>query len=243
MLIKKKDFVEIEYTGRLKENNLVFDTTDEKAAKENKIFSEDSEYKPIVICIGEGHVLKGLDEKLEGKELGKYTIELAPEQAFGKKDPKLMQLIQTNKFLQQGIRPVPGLQINMDGLIGTVRSVSGGRTIMDFNHPLSGKDVVYEVKVNKIVTDEKEKISAMIKRLLGLKNVKVDVKDKKTNVMVEKKLPEEVVDALKKKIIELVDMKEVQFSFEEEKQTEKKENKAKENIPQNTNQKNDNVQQ
>jgi len=38
-IVSKKDFIEIEYTGKLKEENVIFDTTDEKVAKENKLES------------------------------------------------------------------------------------------------------------------------------------------------------------------------------------------------------------
>ena len=41
---------------------------------------------PVVICIGQNHVVKGLDQAIEGKEPGKHTIELSAENAFGKKD-------------------------------------------------------------------------------------------------------------------------------------------------------------
>ena len=64
MKLKKTDFVEIEYTAST--DNQVFDTTDEKLAKENDL--EGSSYGPITICIGEGLVLPGLDKALEGKE-------------------------------------------------------------------------------------------------------------------------------------------------------------------------------
>ena len=92
--IKKHDFVEVEYTGRLKEDDLLFDTTDVSKAKEAGLYDEKMEYGPVVVCIGEGQLLKGLEEELEGKETGKdYKIELGPEKAFGKKDAKLIRMI------------------------------------------------------------------------------------------------------------------------------------------------------
>ena len=67
--ISKGDFVEIEYTGKVKEDGTIFDTTYEKVAKENQLHGHD--FGPIVICIGEEHVLKGIDKNLEGKEADK----------------------------------------------------------------------------------------------------------------------------------------------------------------------------
>ncbi|MBW2992804.1 peptidylprolyl isomerase [Candidatus Woesearchaeota archaeon] len=181
MPIKEKDFVEIEYNGMTKEENIVFDTTDENLAKETGLFNQNMAYGPVTVCIGTNAILKGLEDFLIGKEPGEYKVELSSEQAFGKKDAKLLKMIPTSVFRKANIDPVPGLQVNIDGAIGTIKTVTGGRSIVDFNHPLSGKDVVYEVKVNKIITDKKEKIIAYISLQFNLKpdsfDVKIDEKD------------------------------------------------------------------
>jgi len=202
MPIKKHDFVELEYTGRLKDTNDVFDTTDVKIAKEAQIFSEKGDYSPIIICIGEHQILKGIDEFLEGKEPGKYTLELPSEKAFGKKDSKLVTMIPTGKFTEQGIKPIPDLRLNIDNHIGIVKSVSGGRTVVDFNHPLASRDVFYDLKVIKIVTDKKAQVEALLKVLLGVK-VPVEVKDKKVTITFPQELPEQLRAQLGKKIGDL----------------------------------------
>ena len=74
MAIKKGDFIEIEYTGRLKEEGFVFDTTDEKIAKEHDLYNSKAAYGPLTICVGEHHVIHGLDEALIGKEKGSYEF-------------------------------------------------------------------------------------------------------------------------------------------------------------------------
>lgn len=217
MILKNKDFVEIEYTGTIKEDNIIFDTTDEQLAKDNNLFNENMSYGPVVICLGEGQVLKGLEEELAGKETEKeYTIELPAEKAFGKKDPKLIQLIPTSKFSKQKIRPMPGLQLNIDGLLGIVKTVSGGRTLVDFNHPLSGKDVVYKVKVNKSITDDLEKVKAYLKLSLNLKDLDVKIEDGTAKAILKKELPKEAIEMLNKKIIELVpSIKKLELTGEE----------------------------
>jgi FKBP-type peptidyl-prolyl cis-trans isomerase 2 len=202
MPIKKHDFVEIEYTGRLKETKDVFDTTDEKTAKEGKIFSDKGNYTPVIICIGEHQILKGIDEFLEGKEPGKYTLELPSVKAFGAKDPKLVTMIPTSKFAEQDIKPVPGLRLNIDNYVGIVKTVSGGRTVVDFNHPLAGHDVEYDLKVNKVVTDKKVQVEALLRILLGVK-VPVEVKEKKAVIAFPQELPEQLRKELAKKINEL----------------------------------------
>jgi FKBP-type peptidyl-prolyl cis-trans isomerase 2 len=214
--IKKEDFVEIEYTGKLKEDNSIFDTTSEKVAKESNIYNHNMRYGSVIICLGEGQILKGLEKSLEGKDIDKeYTIELAPEEGFGKKDPKMIQLIQTSKFKKQGIQPMPGLQINVDGLLGIVKTVSGGRTLVDFNNPLSGKDLVYTVKMKRKIDDDKEKISGYIKLSLGLKEVNVELKDGQAKVKTDKELPEDIQDELTNNIKRLIkSVKSVDFTVE-----------------------------
>src|SRR3989338_1448898 len=216
--IKNKDFVEIEYTGKIKEDNSIFDTTDEKIAKENDIFNKDIAYGPVVICIGEGQIPDGLEKELEGKEPGKYTIELPPEMAFGKKNPKLIQLIQTSKFLKQRVHPVPGLQVNIDGMLGLIKTVSGGRTLVDFNHPLAGKELAYSIKINKIVTEDKEKIKSYLKLVLNLKDPNVELVVNEARIILKNDIPQEIKESLDKKIKELISsIKKIEFVIQNKK--------------------------
>jgi len=159
MPIKANDFVEIEYTGRLKEGDIVFDTTDADVAKAHSL--PKAMYGPVVVVVGQGQLLKGLEAQLIGKEPGSYAIELAAEHAFGKKNAKLIQLVPAKKFLEQKIQPVPGLQINIDDMICVVRQVTGGRVMVDFNHPLAGRSVEYSFKVNQVHSDAASKVQAV----------------------------------------------------------------------------------
>ncbi|MBW3019866.1 peptidylprolyl isomerase [Candidatus Woesearchaeota archaeon] len=205
-----KRFVELEYTGKIKDGE-VFDTTIEKVAKENNIFGNKAEYKPITICIGEGHIIKGLDKELEGKKAGKYTFEIPAEDGFGKRDAKLIQLIPTQKIKQNNIRPFPGLQLNIDGTIATIKSVSGGRCMVDFNHPLAGKDLIYEVEVLKDVEDDVEKVKA----LLAIEaQIAPKVEEKDGNIVIHGKIPESVQEIISKRISEFIEKK---ITFEDNK--------------------------
>lgn len=214
MPIKKHDFVEVEYTGRLKDTNEVFDTTDEKTAKEAQIFSERSSYSPIIICVGEHHILKGIDEFLLGKDVGSFTLELSAENSFGRKDPKFVQMIPASKFSEQNIKPVPGLRLNIDNVIGIVKSVSGGRVVVDFNHPLAGRDVKYELKVNRVVTDKAEQVASLLRILLGVK-APVTVDGKKVKISFPAKLPDQLEKPLADKIKDLTGL-EVEFVVKKE---------------------------
>ncbi|MBU1705068.1 MAG: FKBP-type peptidyl-prolyl cis-trans isomerase, partial [Nanoarchaeota archaeon] len=189
-------------TGTLKDDNIVFDTTDAKVAEENGIFDEKTAYGPVIVCIGEGQLIPGLDKKIEGKEAGKeYDINLTAEESFGKKDAKLIQLIPTSRFKKDKVQPMPGMQVNIDGITATIKSVSGGRTLVDFNHPLSGKDLAYKINIKRIVEHPKEKIQAYLKLQIGLKDIKVEMKDNVAEI--ELPIPKEAQEELAKKLKEI----------------------------------------
>src|SRR3989344_3059715 len=153
MAIKKGDFIELDYTGKVAQTNEIFDLTDEKIAKENNVYDEKAHYGQVIVCVGENDLVKGLDNFIEGKEPGKYKVELKSDDAFGKRDNRLVKVFPTttlrNMFQKQGyeIEPMPGMQVNIAGLVGLIKTVTGGRTLVDFNHPLAGKDLVYEIEI------------------------------------------------------------------------------------------------
>lgn len=224
MQIKKTDFIEIEYTGKLKEEKLVFDTTDAKVAKENQISSPNANYGPVIICVGEGHVVRGLDKFLEGKDSGKFSVELPPEEAFGKKDAKLIAMIPSKKFLEQKVQPMPGLQVNIDGMVGIIKTVAGGRTIVDFNHPLSGKTIIYEVKINRIVTDKKEKAIALSKIIFG-KQINITVEADTAKIDSAQEIPKQISDEINKKFEKLCGLN-LEFIVKKDQTPQKKESTA-----------------
>jgi len=215
--VSNKDFIEIEYTGKLKEENVIFDTTDEKVAKENNL--ESHGYEPVIICVGEQQLLKGIDKNLEGKDIGKeYDFVINPEDAFGNKNAKLIQLIPTSKFKKQNIQPMPGLQLNIDGMVGTIKTVSGGRTMVDFNHPLAGKELAYKIKINKKITDDKEKLQGYLKLSLGTKDVETEISNSEAKVIVKNEIPKEAEERLRNKISELIPtIKKVEFTIGQQK--------------------------
>jgi len=211
--IKLHDFVQIDYTGKLADGT-VFDTTEEKVAKQHNFYSEKMKFGPATICVGEQQVLPGLDLNLVDKEVGKsFTITLPPEQAFGKRDVKNMKIMPMSAFREHKMQPVPGLQIDVDGQVGTVSSVSGGRVIVNFNHPLAGKEVIYDVKIHKKVTDHKEQIVSFLNTSLRIseKEIKVEVKEDKAEVKMVMDLPEQITQIIGKKLAELTGLKEVTF--------------------------------
>ena len=203
MRVQKGDFIELDFVGRVKSTNKIFDLTDEEIAKKEKIYREDYSYKPISICIGEKLVIKGLDKFLENKETGEwYKIEIKSEDAFGKKNTNLIKIVPDTIFRKENITPVPGMQASINNLLCTIRSVTGGRVIVDFNHPLAGQDLIYEVKINKKITSSKEKLEILASNFP--QDPEIDIKEYQAIVKIKHKLPKTIEDKFKKDVKNLI---------------------------------------
>lgn len=184
MEIKKNDFIEVEFTGKIKDGG-IFDSNIEKDIKESKLSLEP---KPLVFSIGNNMFLKGIDNFLIGKEEGKeYEIELNPEDAFGNRSQDLVQRVPSKVFSNHKINPVRGEVLNFDGKIGKVLSVSGGRVIVDFNNPLAGKIVIYKLKILRKIEDLNEKVKSL-NEFLFRKDFEFEINEKKLIMKVDKKI-------------------------------------------------------
>ena len=191
MPFEKGDFILVDYTGRVVETGEVFETTIEEVAKKEGIYREGGIYEPRLIVIGEGWVLKALDERLVELELNKpVTIKIPPEKAFGERDPSKVRMYPIRRLTAKGITPRIGMRVEVNGRLATIRTIGSGRVQLDFNPPLAGKTLAYEVIVRKKIEDKLEKIKALIHRRLPM----VDIESFKINlsdgeVVIE--LPEE----------------------------------------------------
>jgi len=166
MTLQKGDFILINYTAKVKETNEVFDTTIEETAKKEHLHKEGEIYEPKLVVIGEGWVLKTLDENLTTMKLNKATsVEIPPEKAFGPRDPEKIKRVPLKQLLAKDVHnPTIGMRIEYGGKNATIRSIGAGRVLLDFNPPLAGKTLVYEVTVNKQLKTNEEKIAALIHR-------------------------------------------------------------------------------
>jgi len=191
MPLEKGDFLLIDYVARVKETGEVFDTTIEDVAKKEKLYKEGEVYEPKLVVVGEGWVLKALDENLPTLELNKPgTVEIPPEKAFGSRDPEKVRLMPLRRLAARGITPQLGMRLEVDGKLAVVRTMGAGRVQLDFNPPLAGKTLLYEVTVRKKLKTKEEKIRALIhRRVPAVDAEKFDFTPKKT--WVEIKVPEE----------------------------------------------------
>jgi len=200
--MQKGSWVEIEYVGRVKETGEVFDLTDEKLAKELKIYNPNFRYGPITVIVGEGFVIKGLDKALEEmKEGEEKEIVVKPEEGFGIRKAEMVKTLPLKKFEEQKINPYPGMILDFGQAKARVLSVSGGRVTIDFNHPLAGKELVYKVKVRREVKDEKEKIEKLLE-FFGLEKEEFEIglEERKVKIGLKREIPK----GLKERVAELI---------------------------------------
>jgi peptidylprolyl isomerase len=165
MALQKGDFILISYTAKVKETNEVFDTTNEETAKKEHLQKEGEIFEPKLVVIGENWVLKPLDESLVTMELGKETqVEISPENAFGPRDAEKVKLVHLKQLFAKGINPVVGQRIEFGGKNATIRSIGSGRVLLDYNPPLAGRTLIYDVTVTKKMDTSEEKVAALIHR-------------------------------------------------------------------------------
>lgn len=175
MAIQKGDFIKLNYTGRF-EDGKVFDTTNEELAKKEEIFNPHGLYGGDVVIVGAGHTIEGLDEELEGKEVGyTETVVISPEKAFGPSNPKLIETVSITKLQDRNVHP--GLTIEIDGRRGVVTRVIGRRVTVDFNSPLAGKTVSYEYTIEKVLETDIEKIQGLLALYTGIKDMEIEAVD------------------------------------------------------------------
>jgi FKBP-type peptidyl-prolyl cis-trans isomerase 2 len=208
--MKDGDFIRIDYIGKISESGEIFDLTKEDIAKEKGMYSPDFKYGTIPVIIGANFVVRGLENSLKEMQVGdKKNIIVKPEEAFGERDARFVKLIPLTEFKKQGITPYPGMPVTINRLNGRVLSLSGGRIRVDFNHPLAGKTIEYEVEIKSLITDVKDKIDAILNFYLKLKEgdltITIDKETVEINIKVEvsKFVEKTIADTIKKWISEI----------------------------------------
>jgi FKBP-type peptidyl-prolyl cis-trans isomerase 2 len=141
--VQQGDQVIIEYEGRLADGEIVETSSDDG---------------PLEFEVGAGIMSPGFEKALIGMAEGeKKSIILAPDEAFGHKDEKLLHTVKRSVF-GKNILPKPGMVLGMtlakDGqtqkIPAQVTAVHGEDVIIDFNHPLAGKTISYTLTLKAI---------------------------------------------------------------------------------------------
>lgn len=113
--------------------------------------------EPVSLVIGDGNLLEGFEKALFGLRAGdRRTVHLPSEDAFGPWNPDNVQLFDTVQFVKTGEgRPEVGTMMEFQDkgggtLAGVVKTVNDDKVEVDFNHPLAGRNVVFEVEIAKV---------------------------------------------------------------------------------------------
>ena len=191
MATKQGDFLLLNYTLKVKEDGKTVDTTYEAVAKTAHIHHGDESYGPKFVILGEGWIPKGLEERLLEMDAGTpTTVELPADKGYGARDPAKMRLVPLRKFREQNIDPQPGRQVELDGRPAVVRAVGAGRVQVDYNHPLAGRTLIYDVSIEKILDDDNEKVLNIIsRRIPEVKNDKFTLTRQDSDLTID--VPEE----------------------------------------------------
>ena len=127
-------------------------TFDYTLTVDGKVVDSSVGHKPLQYKHGEGKIIPGLSKQLEGLRQGdEKDVTVAPEEAYGQRNSKAFQEVPKSR-MPQNIDLKTGTQLqatSQDGraLLVTVSEVKKDSVILDFNHPLAGKELRFHVKV------------------------------------------------------------------------------------------------
>ena len=143
--IENGDTISVHYVGKL-ENGTVFDTSVKEAAIEAEIYNDMRSYQPLTFTVGAGQMIKGFDEGVVGMRVGEEkTLKIPPEEAYGECIEDLLRELPVEAV---NFNPEVGMQLATEtGLKGIVTEVGEKNFVVDFNHELAGKTLIFEVKV------------------------------------------------------------------------------------------------
>lgn len=133
--MKQGDKVRVHYTGTL-EDGKVFDSSEGKG--------------PLEFTIGQGQVITGFENAVKDMEINdEKTIKAKPEEAYGKKNEKLVVSVPREKF---PANVEVGGSLVLKGPEGqkipaVVKDVKKDLVTVDLNHPLAGKELTFKIKV------------------------------------------------------------------------------------------------
>jgi len=185
--LEKGSLILIDYTAKTKDTNEVFETTVEDEAKSLQSYDPAVKYEPRLVSVGDGWVIRGLDEALSNSNAGdKIDVEISPEKGFGIREPSKIRMIAQRKLGEKADELRPGDIVDVDDRKGIIRFVGSGRVQIDFNHRLAGRTLNYSVNILKMLTADDEKIKSLIRRRLPVdtEKLKADVSDQSVSITI-----------------------------------------------------------
>jgi len=131
-VVKKDDKVKIHCTVSLKDGT---------------VFQNTRPGKPLEFTVGNEQMPRGLERAVKGMKLNeKKKVTVEAKDAYGKRDEGLvMKFVRAD--LPENFVPVIGKSIELRGIGGTIVNVDEIHVFLDCNHPLAGKDVIFDIRV------------------------------------------------------------------------------------------------
>ena len=130
------------------------------------VFSQSEEGKPLEFLVGAGTLIPTLEKGLLGMKVGeKRTIQVKAAEAYGEYDKSAVQRMPRKQFPRDLELKVGGqYQFNSPGgpIVVTVTALDDVSVTLDFNHPLAGKDLTFEVTIVKIRAATKEELAKAV---------------------------------------------------------------------------------
>ncbi len=143
-------------------DNLVV-TLDYKLIVEDEMLESTEDGEPILFIQGIGQIIPGLENALYGMEVGdQKTVVIQPEEAYGEYDPESLQEAKKEEFSEEVPLDV-GTFLDLgddegDVLSAQVIAAEEDTVTLDFNHPLAGKTLTFEITVADLRSASEEEL-------------------------------------------------------------------------------------
>lgn len=137
----KGDMVKVHYTGRFTDGT-VFDSSFNRA--------------PLKFTIGDGKIVPGFEESVIGMIPGEHkTAQIPADEAYGCHDEEMVVVLSREQFPEH-IYPEIGQQLKFpreegEMIVIMVTDISKSTVTLDGNHPLAGKDLIFDIELIEIV--------------------------------------------------------------------------------------------
>lgn len=123
---------------------------------DGNVVESNPEDEPLVFVTGREEVIPALEQGIEGMEAGEVkTFEVGPDEAFGHRDPEAIQTVPRQEIDDRGIQLEQGMILRLrdqegNPMLATVISLDQEEVIFDFNHPLAGARLEFEVELIEV---------------------------------------------------------------------------------------------
>jgi len=143
MAVKQGDTIKVHYTGKLTDGS-EFDSS----RKRNE---------PIQFDAGKGQMIAGFDEAVMGMEVGDVkTVDIPSKMAYGEQNPEAFMPVTKDNFPPEFEfvvgEMVQGQTENGQPLQAIILEIKDNEVILDFNHPLAGQDLNFEIELVEVVS-------------------------------------------------------------------------------------------